>query len=171
MNTEELKDEIAHKRELIKSYKKALQALELQAAKFGIYVPHYIQTEIDDTKRKIKELEQEINQAQTSEHPAKNPRAGAAQAAQSGGNLPVEVDKAELRRQMLKAFDKERLEILCADINTRLERSGSSVRVNPEIVGGHSLEAIILNLIEYLDRRGLLLVLLDAVRGAQPGLI
>lgn len=81
------------------------------------------------------------------------------------------VDKVELRRRMLKAFDRERLEILCADITARLEREGSKVRVSPEIVGGRGLEAIILNLIEYLDRRGLLIFLLDAIRKTQPELI
>jgi hypothetical protein len=83
----------------------------------------------------------------------------------------TEVDKSELRRRMLKSFDRERLEILCADINARLERDGNEVRVSPEIVGGRSLEAIILNLIDYLDRRGLLTSLLDVVRKTQPGLI
>lgn len=96
----------------------------------------------------------------------------AEQTAISGRGLTVvDVDKVELRRRILKTFDRERLEILCADISARLEREGSEVRVSPEIVGGRSLEAIILNLIEYLDRRGLLTHLLDAARKAQPGLI
>jgi hypothetical protein len=67
---------------------------------------------------------------------------------------------------MLKAFDRERLEILCADINTRLEQEKSDVRVTLDIVGGRGLEAVTLNLIEYLDRRGLLPHLLDAIREA-----
>lgn len=81
------------------------------------------------------------------------------------------IDKVELRRRMLKAFDRERLEILCADINAHLEGEGSDLRVSLEIVGGRGLETIILNLIEYLDRRGFLTYLLDAVRTTQPGLI
>ena len=81
------------------------------------------------------------------------------------------LDRSALRRRLLTAFDRERLEILCADINARFEKERSDVRVSPEIVGGRGLEAIILNLIEYLDRRGLLTYLLDAVRMTQPGLI
>lgn len=80
------------------------------------------------------------------------------------------IDKSELRSRIVKAFDLERLEILCADINTRLEQVGSEVRVSPVIVGGRGLETIILNLIDYLDRRGMLIYLLDAIRKAQPGL-
>ena len=81
------------------------------------------------------------------------------------------VDKTELRRRMLRKFDDERLRLLCDDINTRLERAGSDVRVSPAIVGGRGLEIIIANLIDYLDRRGLLSFLLDAVRSEEPGII
>jgi nucleoside phosphorylase len=79
-------------------------------------------------------------------------------------------NKADLRRLLLQAFDRERLELLCADINARLQNEKTEVRVTPEIVGGRGLEAIILNLIEYLDRRGLLHYLLEAVRNIQPGI-
>ena len=81
------------------------------------------------------------------------------------------IDKTGLRNRMLKAFDAERLELLCVDINTRLERAGSDIRVSPAVVGGRGLETIIANLIDYLDRRGMLNHLLDAVRKAQPGLV
>ena len=81
------------------------------------------------------------------------------------------IDRTELRSRMLKAFDAERLELLCVDINTRLERAGSDIRVSLAIVGGRGLETIVANLIDYLDRRGMLHYLLDAVRKAQPGLV
>jgi nucleoside phosphorylase len=81
------------------------------------------------------------------------------------------VDKAGLRRRLLKTFDRERLELLCADINARFESEKKEFKVTPEIVGGRSLEAIILNLIEYLDRRNLLDYLLDAIRDVQGDII
>lgn len=81
------------------------------------------------------------------------------------------LDKRELRKRLLKHFDGERLEILCEDISTRLEAAGHPVKVTPAIVGGKGLEAIVKNLIAYLEQRELLPFLLDAVREAQPGLL
>jgi hypothetical protein len=54
--------EIAHKRTLIAQHQKMLNALELQAAKFGIYAPPHITIEIEDTRRKIAELRREIGE-------------------------------------------------------------------------------------------------------------
>ncbi len=42
--------EIAHNRTLIEAYTKSLRVLEVQAAKFGMFVPPYMQIEIDTVK-------------------------------------------------------------------------------------------------------------------------
>jgi DNA repair exonuclease SbcCD ATPase subunit len=166
MNAEERNQEIARKRELIKNHQKALHALELQKAKFGIYVPHYIQTEIDEIQKHIKDLEAEIERLQSATDEQEDQPTPIAQ------NPGVDVDKTTLRRRMLENYDDpERLAILCTDINTRLKQAGSDVRVSPAIVGGQGLEAIIMRLIDYLDRRRLLNVLLEALRSDQPDII
>jgi hypothetical protein len=50
MDPQALREEVEHLKELIKVHTKTLRALELQAAKFGIYVPPFIQIEIDEIK-------------------------------------------------------------------------------------------------------------------------
>ncbi|MEI6775585.1 MAG: hypothetical protein WCK70_01660 [Chloroflexales bacterium] len=54
--------EVSHKRTLITQHQKRLNALELQAAKFGIYAPPHVSIEIEDTRRKIAELRHEIGE-------------------------------------------------------------------------------------------------------------
>jgi len=77
--------------------------------------------------------------------------------------LPSEhVNRTALRRELLAAYDRTRLSLLCADISERLRQARVGERVDLDIVGGDKLEKIILNLIEYLDRRGWLQHLLDA---------
>ncbi|MEI7772801.1 MAG: hypothetical protein WCI67_22620 [Chloroflexales bacterium] len=55
-------EEIAHKRTLIAQRQKMINALELQAAKFGIYAPPHITIEIEDAKRAISALRREIGE-------------------------------------------------------------------------------------------------------------
>ena len=83
----------------------------------------------------------------------------------------TEVDKRLLREGMIQAFSQEELEILCADVEQALTDKGVQLQVNPEMVGGSSKPAKILNLINYLERRGHLAVLVEAVRRARPGII
>lgn len=54
--------EVAHKHTLIAECQKRLNVLELQAAKFGIYAPPHVTIEIEDTRRKIAELQREIGE-------------------------------------------------------------------------------------------------------------
>ena len=68
-----------------------------------------------------------------------------------------------LRDILIKHFSIAELELLCADITDALNRDRIPQRVNLEIVGGNSLETYALNLIQHLERRGLLSYLLDAV--------
>lgn len=86
-----------------------------------------------------------------------------------GSNRPTpDLDKAELRRRLLGQFSRTDLEVLCVDINAKLKRDGSQVKVSLDIVGGEGLESIIVRLIDYLENRGKLGYLVDAVREARP---
>jgi hypothetical protein len=81
------------------------------------------------------------------------------------------VDKRALRGVMLSAFDMDELEALCWDAQGLLQDEGIDLAVSLEMVGGGSKMAIVMNLIEYFDRRGHLEHLVQAVRNARPGLI
>jgi hypothetical protein len=81
------------------------------------------------------------------------------------------VDKRALREGMVQAFSVEDLELLCADVETALGRAGIELQVNLEIVGGSGKPAKVLRLIQYLDRRGYLGYLVNALRSARSGII
>ena len=81
------------------------------------------------------------------------------------------VDPRALRTAMIPAFNREDLEILCADVEADLRENGIAELVNLEIVGGSGTPAIVLNLIKHMERRKLLPYLVKAVRNARPGLI
>jgi hypothetical protein len=81
------------------------------------------------------------------------------------------VDPRALRLAMIQAFNLEELELLCMDVEANLRDDGNPELVNLEIVGGSSKPAIILNLIQHMERRKLLAYLVKAVRSARPGLI
>jgi len=76
-----------------------------------------------------------------------------------------------LRDGLVKSFDKNELNILCADITETLNRDGVQQRVDLEIVGGETLANQALNLIKRLERRGLLSYLMDAANAARPGFL
>jgi hypothetical protein len=81
------------------------------------------------------------------------------------------VDKRALREAIVKNFSLEELEVLCADVQQALEDDGVELQVNLEMVGGVSKTGKVLNLIEYLDRRGHLDSLIAAVRVARGEII
>jgi CheY-like chemotaxis protein len=60
MNDEETRAEIAHYQALIQEYEKLLQKLELQAAKFGSFVPPHVKVEIDDITVKIQDCKKKV---------------------------------------------------------------------------------------------------------------
>jgi hypothetical protein len=76
-----------------------------------------------------------------------------------------------LRDVLVRAFNLEELEALCADVERYLADDGIVLQVNLEVVGGSSKAAKQANLFKYLDREGQLAYLLKAVRSARPGLI
>lgn len=81
------------------------------------------------------------------------------------------VDKRTLREAMLKAFSSDDLELLCSNVQDSLADSGIGLQVNLDVVGGNSKPMQVLNLIEYLNRRGYLDYLVKAVREERAGLI
>lgn len=91
--------------------------------------------------------------------------------AKSAMKPPATVDKRRLRDAMIKAYSAGELEILCSDIQESLSRDGIDLQVNLDVVGGGGKALQVLNLIEYLDRRGYLAYLVQAVREARPGII
>lgn len=83
----------------------------------------------------------------------------------------VTVDQRKLREFMIKQFGQADLELLCSNIQLDLEQAGIELQVNLEIVGGSGKAMQVLNLIQYLDRRGYLSYLVAAVQQARPGMI
>jgi hypothetical protein len=87
-------------------------------------------------------------------------------------NSQVQVaDKIALREVMVTAFDLEELEELCFEIHEALARDGIELTLSLEIVGGQGKRGQVLNLIQYLDRRGYYQYLISAVRKARQGSI
>lgn len=86
------------------------------------------------------------------------------------GSRPA-VDKRALRQTIVESFDVEEVETLCADVQQDLDEDGIALQVSLEIVGGTGKTARVRRLIDYLDRRGYLGYLVDAVRRERPGTI
>ena len=81
------------------------------------------------------------------------------------------VNRRDLRKSMLQAFNTEELNLLCADLQQDLADDGIELLLNLELVGGEGMAARAQNLINYLDRRGYLYYLMAAVRRERPGMI
>jgi hypothetical protein len=82
--------------------------------------------------------------------------------------LQPSVNLRTLREAIVKEFSMDDLQILCADIQQALAEAGIDLQVNLELVGGNGKSAKVLNLIDYLNKRGRLSDLLKAVREARP---
>src|SRR5687768_502455 len=76
-----------------------------------------------------------------------------------------------LRDTIVRNFNLEELELLCADIEHDMLNAGIRLPVNLEIVGGDIKEYKVYRLIQYLDNRRRLQFLIDAVRHNRPGLL
>ena len=76
-----------------------------------------------------------------------------------------------MREAIIRSFGATDLDLLCADIEQDLANDGIDLQVNTAVVGGDSLPGQVLELIQYLDRRGYLDYLVNAVRRARPGTI
>lgn len=81
------------------------------------------------------------------------------------------VTETELRAALEQHFNREELEQLCADLQSRLAESGVGVRVDLATVGGESYPAQVLNLVTFLKRRNLLAELAAEIEHERPGLL
>jgi hypothetical protein len=72
---------------------------------------------------------------------------------------------------LISSFSIDELQALCWDAEALLQEDGIQLPVSLEMVGGGSKTAIVMNLIDYFDRRGHLEYLVEAVRSARPGKI
>lgn len=81
------------------------------------------------------------------------------------------VDTVRLRKLLTDSFSVEELQALCADVEQMLQHKGVPLKVDLETVGGASKPAQVLNLIQFLQRRGQLEALIAAAREARPGLL
>lgn len=78
------------------------------------------------------------------------------------------LDKRRLRDVIIKAFSIEDIELLCANVQQDLAGEGIDLQVSLDMIGGSSKPAKVLYLINYLDRRGLLNFLINAVHRERP---
>jgi hypothetical protein len=83
------------------------------------------------------------------------------------------VDQRSLRRAIVEHFTLEDEATLCADIKQDLAHDGVALNLDLDAVGGPAQgeEAMAQKLISYLDCRGYLSYLVNAVRQARPGAI
>ena len=83
------------------------------------------------------------------------------------------ISKVSLRKAILHSFSVEEEAVLCADIQQALADDGVELDLDLDILGSRTQgeEAIALNLIEYLDRRGYLGYLVRCARRERPGII
>ena len=82
---------------------------------------------------------------------------------------PTAVDKRALRDLMISSFNMDELDGLCWEVETLLADGDIELSVDLEMVGGTTKRAIVMNLINYLDRRGYLEYLVRVVRDTRPG--
>jgi len=100
-------------------------------------------------------------------------RDGGPSGTKPAGGATTTLDSQALRRAISRSFNAEELELLCADVQDKLIAEGINDPVSVDAIGGagQPLDLRVLNLVKYLDRRGRLAFLVDAVRRARPGLI
>jgi hypothetical protein len=109
--------------------------------------------------------------SRTTEAASRNVAAGGGLA----GGIPAaqsRTDKLALRTALVNYFSREELDALCFDLQEELRVKGlNEGPINLEVVGGNSKTAMVLNLIQYLERRNLLPHLVELVRSSRPGVI
>ncbi len=83
------------------------------------------------------------------------------------------VDQRNLRKAIVEHFSMDEEAVLCADVKQDLAQDGVELNLDLDAVGGPAQgeEAMALNLIAYLDRRGYLTYLVNAVRRDRPGIL
>ncbi|MGE0449581.1 MAG: effector-associated domain EAD1-containing protein [Vicinamibacterales bacterium] len=84
---------------------------------------------------------------------------------------PEAVDRGRLRAAIERAFSSAELAILCADVQEALNARGVEMPLSLDTIGGATKSIQVLNLVTYMERRGLLHALATAVEAARPGLL
>jgi hypothetical protein len=77
----------------------------------------------------------------------------------------------ELRKLLERNFSIDELTLLCADITDAFTRDNIQEKIDLQIIGGSTLPMYALNLVQYLDHRGYLNYLGEAIRVARPNLL
>ena len=86
------------------------------------------------------------------------------------GATQASVDKRALRTAMLDSFSLEELDILCGDLGEQyLSPPLGQGALSLEDLAGTTKQAKIVSMIQYFEHRGLLDVLVSAVRTQRPG--
>jgi hypothetical protein len=130
-----------------------------------------VKHELERIARRIIDVVQELQNQSTVQPSASSAVSGTFSEDQPAPGKNVHVDQRQLRDVMVKHFGQEELALLCHDIELELGKAGIEQQVNLEIVGGSGKAMQILNLIQYLYRRGYLSYLVAAVRRERPGSI
>jgi hypothetical protein len=73
-----------------------------------------------------------------------------------------------LRDRLVEGFNLEELKILCADVSAAMIQDGINQKVDLDMVGGANKESIALNLVQWMERRGLLNYLVEEAEKARP---
>ncbi|HEX8144195.1 MAG TPA: CHAT domain-containing protein [Pyrinomonadaceae bacterium] len=92
----------------------------------------------------------------------------------SAGSATAEpkTDTRALRTALVNSFSREELDALCFDLQEELRSKGLyEGPINLEVVGGSGKTAMVLNLIQYLERRKLLPHMVELVRSSRPGIV
>jgi hypothetical protein len=97
-------------------------------------------------------------------------RASRAALTETGASpVPPPIDKRRLRNIIQESYSTGELELLCADLQEQLRARGHDVRLSLADIGGATKPVQVLNLIEFLDRRRALDVLIQTVGEQRPG--
>lgn len=75
-------------------------------------------------------------------------------------------NKIALRSFIVQQFSRDELQVLCMDLSAAVGQT-----IDLDIIGGSTKEILALNLIGYMERRGLYAALVDVVRQSRPGLV
>jgi hypothetical protein len=159
-------DEITSIRNQLTTAREHLRLIEERKAEYvlSVDIPLQLIKEEEKLRQRIDTLNQQIKRLPGSPASSEPPEQNAAWSDQ-------DVDIRELRMRMTNAFNEEELALLCADIEQAFRADGINEPLDLEIVGGKSKATKVLNLIQFLDRRGRLGYIIQMVRASRPGLI
>jgi outer membrane protein assembly factor BamB/tetratricopeptide (TPR) repeat protein len=160
-------EEIDQQIEQLAVYRRRLAYHLHQEATLGNTAPFSLVEEIRIARERIRSIKQTLRgwNAAVDDSPNDDPSMSAPPVPQAT------VDKRALRETIVQAFNLDELELLCADVEQDLRMGGITLPVSLELVDGSGKPGKVLNLINYLDRRGYLAYLVSAVRRSRPGII